>query len=54
MWETLYYAAMLRLPRDMPTAEKKVRVETVIKALGIESTKNTIIGAFLSLAATPS
>ena len=44
VWETLYYAAMLRMPREMTTAEKKSRVETVIKALGIESTRNTIIG----------
>ncbi|KAK9821260.1 hypothetical protein WJX74_004512 [Apatococcus lobatus] len=46
VWETLYYAAMLRMPREMSTAEKKSRVETVIKALGIESTRNTIIGGF--------
>ncbi|KAK9839571.1 hypothetical protein WJX84_010569, partial [Apatococcus fuscideae] len=46
VWETLYYAAMLRLPREMSTAEKKLRVDTVIKALGIESTKGTIIGGF--------
>ena len=42
--ETLYYAAMLRLPRHLSREDKKTRVSTVIKALGIESCKDTIIG----------
>lgn len=44
VWEVLYYAAMLRLPRTMSTAAKKERVATVIKALGIEACRDTIIG----------
>eukprot|EP00884_Botryococcus_braunii_P016367 jgi/Botrbrau1/3413/Bobra.0337s0046.1 len=46
VWEVLYYAAMLRLPRNMSIQEKKDRVLTVIKALGIMSCKDTIIGGF--------
>ena len=45
VYETLYYAAMLRLPREMPDADKVARVNAVIAALGIESCRNTIIGA---------
>ena len=45
VYETLYYAAMLRLPRELPEADKVARVNAVIAALGIESCRNTIIGA---------
>ena len=45
MYETLYYAAMLRLPREMAEADKVARVNAVIAALGIDSCRNTIIGA---------
>ena len=45
--ETLYYTAMLRLPRRLSAKEKEARVEIVIKALGLESCRNTIIGAAL-------
>ena len=44
MYETLYYAAMLRLPRHMSEAAKKERVFTVIRALGLDSCKDTIVG----------
>ena len=44
MWEVLYYAAMLRLPRTMIKEQKMERVSTVIKALGIDKCKDTIIG----------
>ena len=44
MWEVLYYAAMLRLPRTMTKEQKMQRVSTVIQALGIEKCKDTIIG----------
>ena len=44
MYETLYYAAMLRLPRHMSEAAKKERVLTVIRALGLDSCKDTIVG----------
>ena len=43
--EVLYYAAMLRLPRTMSAEAKSARVLTVIRALGIEACKDTIIGA---------
>jgi hypothetical protein len=33
--ETLMYAARLRLPKDMPYAEKQARVATVVAALGL-------------------
>ena len=44
VWEVLYYAAMLRLPRTMTKEQKMQRVSTVIQALGIEKCKDTIIG----------
>ena len=47
--ETLSYAALLRLPRDMSRKEKLERVDMVIEALGITKSKNTIIGEGLGL-----
>lgn len=44
VYETLLYAALLRLPRMMSTEEKKKRVEAVIDVLGLRKSKNTIIG----------
>lgn len=44
--ETLYFAAMLRLPRTMTKAQKVERVDAVITALGLQHCKNTIIGGF--------
>ena len=44
MWETLYFAAMLRLPRDFSVEQKKERVAKVISALGLNRCKDTIIG----------
>lgn len=44
VWETLYFAAMLRLPRDFTTEQKKERVAKVIAALGLNRCKDTIIG----------
>lgn len=46
VYETLYYAAMLRLPRHMPHADKLRRVELAITALGLASCRDTIIGGF--------
>ncbi|EIE25035.1 P-loop containing nucleoside triphosphate hydrolase protein [Coccomyxa subellipsoidea C-169] len=46
VWEVLYYAAMLRLPRTMSHEAKKERVATVIRALGIWTCRDTIIGGF--------
>ena len=48
--EVLYYAAMLRLPRTMTAEAKSARVMTVVRALGIEACKDTIIGARTLLA----
>ena len=45
--ETLFFAAMLRLPKDMNTAQKEERVETVIQTLGLQKCRNTIIGGFM-------
>ena len=44
VYETLYYAAMLRLPQHMDHSAKTERVDTVIAALGLMSCKDTIIG----------
>ena len=46
VWETLYFAAMLRLPRNMSTDDKKQRVAKVIAALGLNRCKDTIIGKY--------
>ena len=36
VYETLYFAAMLRLPADMNTAQKVERVDNVINTLGLQ------------------
>ena len=41
-----YYAAMLRLPEDMPHEFKLKRVDGVIDSLGLTKCKDTIIGGF--------
>lgn len=46
MHETLYYAAMLRLPRDMSKEDKLARVDAIIAALGLVKCKDTIVGGF--------
>jgi ABC-type multidrug transport system ATPase subunit len=43
--ETLYYAAMLRLPSTMSAAQKCERVENVILSLGLDKCRDTIVGA---------
>ena len=45
MYETLYFAAMLRLPSSMTRAQKVSRVVDVIQSLGLGRCKDTIIGA---------
>lgn len=45
MWETLWYAARLRLPRTMPLAEQAGRVTMVVTALGLQKCRDTLIGA---------
>lgn len=42
--ETLWFAAMLRLPRQMATCDKVARVEEVIQELGLEICQHTKIG----------
>lgn len=42
--EQLTYAALLRLPADMPRKKKIARVQRVIQELGLGKVKNTLIG----------
>nr|CAB3501198.1 unnamed protein product [Digitaria exilis] len=42
--ETLTFAAEFRLPRSLPTKEKKKRVQALIDQLGLRNATNTIIG----------
>ena len=42
--ETLRYSAMLRLPRSVSLAEKRLRVEQIIMQLGLNSCRDTKIG----------
>ncbi|XP_040378138.1 ABC transporter G family member 5 [Oryza brachyantha] len=42
--ETLMFAAEFRLPRSLPTREKKKRVKALINQLGLDRAANTIIG----------
>lgn len=42
--ETLTYAALLRLPGSMTRKQKYERVDTVMEALGLVKSQNTIIG----------
>lgn len=44
VYETLYYAAMLRLPSSMTTEQKMDRVNHVIHTLGLDKCKDTIVG----------
>lgn len=46
VYETLYYAAMLRLPKTMSQEEKIKRINEVITALGLDKCRDTIIGGF--------
>lgn len=43
-YETLYFAALLRLPRSWSRADKLARVEMVLAGLGLERCRDTIIG----------
>lgn len=47
VYETLFFAAMLRLPSSMTRKEKKARVEVVIQALGLDKCRGTIVGGFM-------
>lgn len=41
--QTLYFAAMLRLPRTWAHADKLKRVEMVLQGLGLDKCRDTII-----------
>ncbi|KAG2488296.1 hypothetical protein HYH03_013146 [Edaphochlamys debaryana] len=45
VYETLYFAALLRLPRTWSKADKLGRVEMVLEGLGLERCRDTIIGS---------
>ncbi len=49
VYETLYFAAMLRLPKYMTRADKIERVNAVISSLGLERCRDTIIGGELCI-----
>ncbi|QDZ19367.1 G-family ABC transporter [Chloropicon primus] len=44
VFETLYYTAVLRLPRAMTDAEKRERVDVILEVLGISHVKDSIVG----------
>ncbi|KAG2425311.1 hypothetical protein HXX76_013891 [Chlamydomonas incerta] len=47
VYETLYFAALLRLPRSWSRADKLNRVEMVVDGLGLERCRDTIIGSHM-------
>eukprot|EP00198_Chlamydomonas_reinhardtii_P001397 XP_001690733.1 predicted protein [Chlamydomonas reinhardtii] len=47
VYETLYFAALLRLPRSWSRADKLSRVEMVVEGLGLERCRDTIIGSHM-------
>ena len=44
VYECLFYAAMLRLPRTMSHADKLHRIDVIITALGLKQCRDTIVG----------
>lgn len=44
VWQALWYAARLRLPRDMADAEIARRIRQVLEQLGLEGTEDTRVG----------
>ena len=46
VFETLYYTAVLRLPRAMTDKDKRERVSIILEVLGIAHVKDSIIGGF--------
>ncbi|XP_026377739.1 ABC transporter G family member 11-like [Papaver somniferum] len=46
--ESVYYSAMLQLPKSMTSSEKNERVETTIREMGLQEEMNTIIGGWSS------
>lgn len=45
VYETLYFTAMLRLPRAMGREDKMLRIEAILAACGLESCKDTLVGS---------
>jgi len=45
VYQALYYTARLRLPGDFSESEIKNRIEQVLKQLGLEATRNVLIGS---------
>jgi ABC-type multidrug transport system ATPase subunit len=44
VWQALWYAARLRLPKDMADAEIERRIRQVLAQLGLEGTEHTRVG----------
>jgi len=44
VFETLYYTAVLRLPRAMTNEDKRERVSIILEVLGIAHVKDSIVG----------
>ena len=44
VFETLYYTAVLRLPRAMTDKDKRERVSIILEVLGIAHVKDSIVG----------
>ena len=44
VFETLYYAARFRLPRSLSDAEKRERVESLIRELNLSGVRDSLIG----------
>ncbi len=44
VWQALWYAARLRLPRDMADEEIESRIRRVLSQLGLEGTEHTRVG----------
>ena len=45
VYETLYFTAMLRLPRAMGTDDKVSRVDAILDNLGLVSCKDAMVGS---------
>lgn len=44
VYENLYYNAMLRLPRSMPSSQKQRIVDDTIRMLGLEAVQHSVVG----------
>ena len=44
VWETLYFAAELRLDESLPKVAKTIRVDEVLSILGLTEHANTLVG----------